>query len=230
MLKRKPPKGNVRRVRSNGTTVVGTMVNKAGRTIQFESFAERLLFLRLERDLEVVDYLSQPETLTFLDEAGKRHTYTPDVLVWKQDGSHELHEVTRTERMLQPSQLRRVREATRICAERGWRYILHTELSLPQPTEATNLEYLLCFTSASHDHPAVRAALVTLQATTFSLANLLQWMGAATGLARGAVEGAVGYLIWHRHLDVDLTNNLLFPHGRPHPRVLVTLAVPEEQK
>ena len=62
-LKRKPPAGNTRRVRSTGRNLCGVITNKVGRTVQFESFAERSLLLRLDRSADVVDYLSQPEQI-----------------------------------------------------------------------------------------------------------------------------------------------------------------------
>ena len=69
-FKRKPPPGNVRRVRSNGQNLRGVITNKAGRLVQFESWAERTLILRLDRDREVMDYQSQPEQYRFTDENG----------------------------------------------------------------------------------------------------------------------------------------------------------------
>jgi hypothetical protein len=70
-FKRKPPDGNVRRVRSNGQNLRGVITNKAGRLVLFESWAERSLILQLGRDGEVLDYQSQPERLSFSDDQGK---------------------------------------------------------------------------------------------------------------------------------------------------------------
>src|SRR6266704_3560521 len=49
-LNRKPPEGDVRRVRSMGQNLPGVTTNKNGRTVQFESFAERILLVLFERD------------------------------------------------------------------------------------------------------------------------------------------------------------------------------------
>lgn len=53
---RKPPPGNVRRVRSLGTNCRGVTTNKRGRVVQFESEHERVLILLLERDPSVRDF------------------------------------------------------------------------------------------------------------------------------------------------------------------------------
>lgn len=98
-MHRKPPRGNVRHVHSNGQTEVGVLVNKCGRTIQYEAFSEHIYYLQLDRDPAVRDYQSQPETLLFTDVQGQQHRYTPDVQVWKQDGTIEIHEITRSARL-----------------------------------------------------------------------------------------------------------------------------------
>src|SRR5258708_8777393 len=96
-LKRKPPEGDVRRVTSMGLNLPGVTTNKNGHTVQFESFAERILLLLFERDKTVLDYRSQPETFEFTDKDKKLRRYTPDFKVWTAHGSIEIHEVTRTE-------------------------------------------------------------------------------------------------------------------------------------
>ena len=104
-LKRKPPEGNVRLVSSNGRNIRGVITNKAGRTVQFESWAERALLLRLDRDPDVTDYCSQPERFAYLDRDGKSHTYTPDFKVWRRNGEVEIHEVTMSVRQTRPDRL-----------------------------------------------------------------------------------------------------------------------------
>jgi hypothetical protein len=144
-LKRKPPEGNVRRVTSIGQNLRGVITNKMGRIVQFESFAERTLLLVLERDRSVIDYGSQPETFEFVDRYGKARRYTPDFIVWKENGEIEIHEVTRTERRGGTGACEREYAAQKICQARGWRYIVHTEQSLPQQTEVTNLLALVAY-------------------------------------------------------------------------------------
>ena len=56
-LKRRPPVGNARRVTAIGQNIRGVMTNKAGHVVQFESFLERSLLLRLDCDPTVQDYV-----------------------------------------------------------------------------------------------------------------------------------------------------------------------------
>lgn len=105
-LRRKPPRGNVRRVISTGQNMCGVITNKAGHTVQFESFLERILLLQFERDKSVMDYRSQPITFTFTDEKKRERNYTPDFLVERQGSAIEIHEVTLVERRGHP----RIRE------------------------------------------------------------------------------------------------------------------------
>ncbi|MBK8138415.1 MAG: Tn7 transposase TnsA N-terminal domain-containing protein [Chloroflexi bacterium] len=129
---RKPPTDNSRRVHSNGQTLCGVVTNKAGRTVQFESFAERSLLLRLDRSADVQDYLSQPDPISYRDPSGKGHLYTPDFKVWHTDGRISLHEVTLAARSQTPPLQQRHTAAAQFCRERGWQYHLHTETTLPQ--------------------------------------------------------------------------------------------------
>jgi hypothetical protein len=91
VFKRRPPEGDVRRVTSMGLNLPGVTTNKNGHTVQFESFAERILCVLFERDKTVLDYRSQPETFEFTDQGKKLRRYTPDFKVWKADGSIEIH-------------------------------------------------------------------------------------------------------------------------------------------
>jgi len=75
-LKRKPPEGNVRRVAPIGQNSRGNMTNKAGKRVQFESFAEHVHALRLDRDQTVKDYRSQPLRIPFDDPEKKGQTYS----------------------------------------------------------------------------------------------------------------------------------------------------------
>src|SRR5258708_14291058 len=146
-MKRRPPKGNMRRVRANNDlhhpNMRFTLTNKAGRTIQCESFLEYALVMGFNRDPTVQDFGSQPETFSFVDEKGKHHTYTPDFIVWYVDGSVAIHEMSLSKRREQPEIQRRERAARAICAARpGWCYVVHTELELPRGAVLANLEML----------------------------------------------------------------------------------------
>ncbi len=147
-MKRKPPAGNVRRTISLGNNFRGVTTNKRGHLVQFESDQERKLILLLERDPSVVDYVSQPETLIFYDGKGRQRKYTPDFQVWRVNGQIELHEVTiEARRESRDSLQEREVAAQMICQERGWRYVVHTDQTLPAGYEYVNLDFLSAFRS-----------------------------------------------------------------------------------
>lgn len=155
---RKPPADNVRRVVCLGRNIRGVTTNKRGHLVQFESELEHTLILLLERDPAVTDYRSQPEVLRFRDAAGRPRTYTPDFQVWRTDGRIELHEVSVEARRAQrPALPQREAAAEAICHHRGWRYVLHTERSLPSGYASSNLSFLAAYRAHIYADPATTA-------------------------------------------------------------------------
>jgi hypothetical protein len=191
------------------------MTNKAGRLVQFESWAERALLLRLDRDPDVADYGSQPEQFQFVDPQGKWRRYTPDFIVWRRDGQVEIHEVTLARRRSRPEILRREIAAAEICLARQWRYRVHSEQSLPQGSELANLLALFRYRPAAYAHPAVaRAACQYLgQRGAMALGALVAELTRELDLTPAQVIAAVGHLLWHGYLATDL-QQLLFAPGR----------------
>ena len=150
-MKRKPPTGNVRRVISLGNNFRGVTTNKRGHLVQFESEQERKLILLLERDPLVADYVSQPETLTFVDVKGRQRKYTPDFQVWYVNGQVALHEVTVQYRRESRSSLQERETAAKlICQQRGWQYVVHTDQTLPSGFEYASLDFLSAFRAEVH--------------------------------------------------------------------------------
>lgn len=148
IYKRKPPPGNVRRVRHIGKNIHGITTNKCGRLVQFESEQERKLILLLERDATVTDFTSQPETITCADQNGRIRQYTPDFQVWRNDKQIELHEVTVAQRRrTKESAQQREAAAHRVCRQRGWTFHVHTEETLPTGYHYANLDALAQFRS-----------------------------------------------------------------------------------
>jgi hypothetical protein len=220
-LTRKPPSGNVRRVQTTGRNLRYTLTNKAGRIVQCESHQERKLALLLERDRTVRDYGSQPETLCWQDEVGKQHTYVPDFIVWRVDGRTELHEVTLTARQSDLHQQNRQQAAHHICEDRGWKYFVHTEQTLPGETVTANLFVLYAYRSRSFAHAAVQiAAALQLHDGPLPFCELLLQLEAQLGLPRPTLSMAVLHLLWHDILETDL-NHLLFCDGKVQPTVRI---------
>ena len=203
-FKRKPPPGNVRRSIALGNNFRGVTTNKRGHLVQFESEQERKLILILERDPMVDDYVSQPEVLSFLDANGRHRTYTPDFKVWRTDGQIELHEVTiAARREIRESLRQREAAAQTICQQRGWRYLVHTDETLPSGYEYTNLDFLSAFRPQSYT----------------SAESTAWWLEQLTGqerihprvvLAQARSEWAIGtllnslyHLLWHSIVQME---------------------------
>ena len=205
-LKRKPPAGNVRRVVAINSNLRGVITNKAGRVVQFESFAERSLLLRLDRDRTVADYNSQPETLTGINERDQSYRYTPDFVVWRRDGRVEIHEVTLNHRRERPNSQRRERLAQTVCQARGWRYIVHTEDTLPCGSELANLLALFRYRPEGYAHEDITEAtkryLRKHQPVLWS--ELIRELSQETDLAAPKITAALLHLLWHDRLATDL--------------------------
>ncbi len=232
-MNRKPPPGNVRWAASTGQNMRGIITNKAGRVVQFESWAERTLLLRLERNPEVRDYASQPEAFEYVDAQGKQHTYTPDFIVWYCDGRVEIHEVTLTQRRLRPDIRQREAAAARICEERGWRYVVHTEQSLPRGSELANLLAMFRYRPAAYANQAVAEAGYRRldQGQAMALRRLVEQLAAELGLAEPNVTAALVHMLWHGQLSADLNQLIFAPDlGRLAPAVLIRLTSPSQEE
>jgi hypothetical protein len=222
-LKRKPPIGNIRRVAPIGENLRYAITSKDDETVQCESFQERKLTLLLDRDPTVQAYRSQPERFAFTDSQGTSHTYVPDFIVWKTTGEVEIHEVTLTSRQEKFSIAEREKAAHEICQQRGWRYIVHTEATLPQATEEANLLALYRYRPSIYANAAVTAALrQRLNADERKAVRILiAELTYALSLPTPTVISAICHLIWHRVIDSDLTSHLLFVNAALAPYVQV---------
>lgn len=222
-MKRKPPTGNVRRVNSLGNNFRGVTTNKQGHLVQFESEQERKLILLLERDPLVVDYVSQPETLIFSDEKSRQRKYTPDFQVWRVNGQIELHEVTvQSRRESRKSLQEREAAAQLICQQRGWRYIVHTDQTLPSGFEYSSLDFLSAFRTEAHA----------------DVKSIIWWLGELRRLGKVHPESVLGqqrqdlredillnslyHLLWHGKVEMNWRQPF-FGHGDFHPLARIWL-------
>lgn len=220
----KPPKDNVRQVNSFGGNWCGQLTSKTGRSVQWESYEERKYDIQWERDPTVIDYCSQPERFEFIDEEGKKHSYVPDYIVWRSDGSIEIHEITRSERQEKLNMKRRKQAAEDICAERNWRYIVHTEQTAVHPTELANLEALYSYRLRAYAQPSIIAAIqeYLAQHAAVPLHNCLQHVAQWLEKPAPTVFQTLCHLLWLGLLDTDL-RTLLFIDGTFNPKALVWL-------
>jgi hypothetical protein len=73
----------VRKIPTNRRSLTGLVSSrKNDRMTGFESSLERDFLLLLDFDCTVERYEEQPVTIEYTDTAGKRPTYTPDVLIY----------------------------------------------------------------------------------------------------------------------------------------------------
>ncbi len=229
-LRRKPPQGNIRNVVSTGGNLCSAITNKEGQTVQAESFHERILLLLFERDKSVIDYRSQPETFVFTDQDGKSRRYTPDFIVWRMNGDVEIHEVTLTERREWVRIQERERAALDICKVRGWHYVVHTEQTLPQPTEVANLLALYRYRLKVYAQDTI-AASAQEYLKLMAVASLPQCMGNVAhqlNMPEPTVFATLCHLLWHNELCTDL-RTLLIVENTFNPRAMAWLPDREEK-
>jgi len=223
--KRKPPKGNVRRVTSIDRNLRGVITNKADHAVQFESFQERVLTLLFERDRSVKDYRSQPLTITFTDQDKRDRRYTPDFLVWRQNDAVEIHEVTIAERRERARSREREQEAERLCQKKGWKYVVHTEHTLPQETEVANLLALWPYRLMKYAHEGVATALREHLSRTSSdsLSGCSKGIAQGLCLPESTVFGTLCHLLWTGEISADLRSVLLIIDCAFNPAVTICL-------
>ncbi len=228
-LKRKPPQGNVRNVVSMGGNLCSAITNKEGQTVQAESFHERILALLFQRDKSVINYQSQPETFVFTDRNGKTRRYTPDFIVWRRNGDVEIHEVTLTERQEWVRIRERELAAGTICQALGWRYIVHTEQTLPQSTEVANLLALYRYRLKAYAHDAITASAqgYLLQSAKAPLNRCMRYIVQHLNVLEPIVFATLCHLLWHDELCTDL-RTLLIVENTFSPRAMVWLPNREE--
>jgi hypothetical protein len=226
-LKRKPPENNVRRVAAISNNGRYTITNKNGETVQCESYAERKLALRIDRDRQVRNYRSQPLRIDYVDSEGKSHTYVPDFQVWRWDGSVEIHEVTLSERRLLPNAQRREKAAQEYCDKEGWRYIVHTEDSLPNDTEGANLLALYAYRPSVYSRADVARAVFEKFGISqqILLCQLIRTISQDLNLPSASVSTAIYHLMWHGKIATNLCS-LIFVDNVPTSSTYVWL--PEE--
>lgn len=225
-LKRKPPTGNVRRVAPISTNLRYAITSKADETVQCESFQERKLTLLFDRDPTVQEYKSQPERLTFTDADGHSRTYVPDFMVWRTTGEIEIHEVTLTSRReARLSIQEREQAARKICQQRGWRYIVHTEATLPQATEEANLLAMSRYRPSIYANTGVTVAIHRRLngEKRKSVSPLIGELTQELSLPTPTVISVLCHLMWHRVIGTDLTSRLLFVNAALAPDVQVWL-------
>jgi hypothetical protein len=218
-MKRKPPEGNVRVVRSTGENMTFTVYSKTGKVVQCESFGELCWLLGIRRNRGVRDFGSQPETF---ERYG--HKYTPDFIVWLVSGDIEIHEITRSFRRTKEEAQRREQIGREICEERGWRFFVHTEEELPAGARLANLLVLRDNQARCYDDERVRASALDhlVDGRPHLLRPLAEEIGREIDLPRGSVIASLFHMLWHDTITTDL-DKLLLMNGVVAPTASVWL-------
>jgi len=208
---RKPPANNVRRVAAIDKNSRYAITNKNGETVQCESYTEFKLALRVDRDQRVKNYRSQPLRISYVDSEDKPHTYVPDFQVWRWDGTVEVHEVTLSERRLLPNAQHREKAAREHCEKEGWRYVVHTEGSLPNDTEGANLLALYAYRPSVYSRAEVTCAVIEKFGIGqhILLRELSRAISQDLNLPPATVSTAIYHLMWHGKIATDL-RSLIF--------------------
>ena len=226
-LKRKPPKGNVRRVHSNGKTITGVISNHQNELVQFESASEQILPIIFMRDKSIVRLVSQPIEIPFIDATGKTHKYTPDYLVEKENGVIEIHEFTMSNRRISKQCLDRENAAKQYCKDKGWQYFVHTEIDFEDKTWNENLQALFGFLADCYRNEEISEMIFThiryYGKTTYSL--LYSKFVEELGINKQLFTESILHLIYLKELGTDL-HQPIFIFGDINPKM--ELWIPEK--
>lgn len=229
IYKRKPPPGNARRVRHIHKNIAGVTTNKCGRLVQFESEHERKLILLLERDATVADFISQPETLTYVDENGRSRQYTPDFQVWRDNGQVELHEVVMTRRRQTKESVRqRENGARQICQQRHWTYHIHTEETLPVGYEYANLDALAAFRADTYADEEITTWWFTQLQSRGLIHPQIILTEAPPIHPRGLLLNTLYHLLWYGRVQMVWDAPFIW-QGSFHPDARIWLATKKTQ-
>jgi len=142
---------------------------------------------------------------------GRRHTYTPDFIVWFVDEHVEIHEVTRSYRRTREEIKRREEAAARICdGRKGWSYVVHTEEDLPDGPDLANLLVLIGWRARAYAEPGVEGACLARlsDGRAHPLRALVDDIAREVDIPRSDVVDALGHLLWHGHIKADFTRSL----------------------
>ena len=220
-MKRRPPKRNVRNVAAIDNNWRGIITNKHNEVVQYESFQELILIMKLEKDDQVENYCSQPLTISFVDDKGHQRRYTPDFKVWRADGSIEIHEMTISDRQQLPATRQREEMGYQVFSASGWKYVVHNEKSLPSTTHITNLLALMRYRATGYAHAEVEmAAKLRVSAQPIKMLPLVQELCAALSLPRALVVSALCHYIW-RDLFIINYERLLFEDATVSPKATI---------
>jgi hypothetical protein len=134
----------VRKVSGGGGNVTGCLPSlKLGRMVDYESLIEHNYIMLLEYDPEVVWYLEQPLTISYVCN-GKRREYTPDFCVLRGE-QFSLVECKPSDSVEEVENQTKFEAATAWCSEHECEFLLVTDDELNAGHRLANVRLLLQF-------------------------------------------------------------------------------------
>jgi hypothetical protein len=208
----------------NYRTVTGRLASsKNRRLIGFESTLEKDFYLLLEFDTEVDTFEEQPVTITYADPTGKRHRYTPDVLIrYQRDASRDRpdalceikyrHDLREHWLEYKP----RFKAAARYATQHGWRFRLVTERDVRTP-RLHHARFLLHYRHQPVDAQDVQHVLSTLGARGATQPQTLMQACSCERDRQARLIPVLWYLVAHGQVAIDLSRPLSM-HSTIWPR------------
>ncbi len=157
----------VRKIGKSYTVVTGLVARgKSERMVAYEGDLERDFILLMTFDsLRVLAIEEQPVKIYFTDAEGKKHSYTPDILVTFRDGTKPLLAEIKPRRILKKKwkELKPKFRAARLYArEKGWTFKIISEVEIQTPY-LENVVFLLGFRRLPEDEAKSASILQALQ-------------------------------------------------------------------
>lgn len=228
-LKRRPPEGNKRRVKTNSKNSWGVTTNQKCETAQFESDKEYILEVMLLHDHKVDFFVSQPLVIEFYDEEGKRHTYTPDFKVIYKNGVIKIVEFSMYAKRQELSIRRREAAAREYCEERGWEYVVYTERDLPSDTEVDNLRTLNKYMPKAYFQENICSAILDSLAgeKEIRILSLSERVSKMLEIPQPVIHNTLFHMIWNAWVSYT-PNQLIFIDGTPNRKVKIWIATGDQ--
>lgn len=216
---------SVRKVHSNGRTVVGYINSKKSeQEVQFESLLEKEFLFILQFDSNVISIQDQPVRIPFTLR-GEERTYVPDFLVKYKDGKTVLFEV-KYEMDLQTNSRKyaaRFKAGKIFASSQGFLFRVITDKQI-RTQYKENLKYLLLFRNSSaeleHQHTILNLLREYKQ---LSFLQLIDLIGDCSETQRALIR-PFWTLLWNQVITADMFAPLTMQSkvwvvGEHHPAV-----------
>jgi len=192
----------------------------------FESSLERDLFILLDFDLNVDYYEEQPLCIEYADREGRRHTYTPDVLIYYREDitpakwmKPMLCEVKYRKDLFAnwPEIKPKIRAGRKYARERGWKFQIVTECEI-RTTYLNNVKFLRQYRQIKPNSADKRLLLDTLHELREADPETVLLAIYKDPLNRAQLLPTLWHLLATGVIDTDITQPLTM-----HSRIWATI-------